>query len=999
MPSLYSRVSPLSLIILSCSFGITSAIAADITIPAGTTSTGARNFGGTDQITIGAGATLTSAANPTLNQNSAATGVVIDNAGTIESTGTGTRAIRFNNGTAMTFTLTNRAGATIQSQNDAVQVGQNVSSGTIIVNNYGTIQATGVNGNNGQSIDFGNITAGTASITINNYAGGLLQTADADGIRPGNNATVNNAGSIIAHDYLNNTGADGVDFQNSTGGTVVNSGLISGGRHGINHGYDAASNSPSSYITVINEAGGEIIGRNGSGFGSDVGGKVINYGLISGRIDDRAGVPNGDGDGVDIDYIGDITNYGIIEGIGAKGVGSDGLTNTAQGIAIGGGVIRNMAGGIIRSTGDGILVDNSSQGPAFGAIEITNAGTITGDRYGIYINSTLDNVITNSGTITGGNGQAIVFGSGNDTLNIRTGSVINGAVDGGGGYNRISLDGTGTFAGAINFQTMSVDSGSWTLTGTQSYADGISIAGGAALNAAGTIGGLITVSSGGLISGTGTIGALLVSSGATVAPGNSIGTLNVAGNITFASGSIYQVEVNATGQADKIAAGTANINGGNVQVLAAAGTYAPLTQYSILTTTGGRTGTFSGVSSNLAFLTPSLSYDANSVYLTMTRNNINFAAIGVTSNQSSTGAGVESSGWGNPVYNAVLNLSAPQARAAFDQLSGEVNASSKTVILQDSHFLRDASVDRLRSAFDGVGATPTPVMSYAPGGPVLLPGKTERFAVWGRAFGGWGTTASNGTAARMRNDVGGAFIGADGLVGDNWRVGLLAGYSRSSFRVNDRSSSGASDNYHLGIYGGSQFGAFVFRSGASISWHDLTTNRAVSFAGLATNSLHGRQTARTAQVFGEVGYGIRAGSFGLEPFANLAYVNLTTDGFSETGGPAALNVRGNSTGITFTTLGLRASQQFNLGSVSLTARGTLGWRYAFGDVTPISAAAFAGGTPFSVAGLPIAKNAAIVEAGLDFNLTSQATLGISYGGQFGSRLTDQTIKGNFAWKF
>lgn len=999
MSTLYSRVSPLPLILLSCGLGITGAIAADITIPDGTTSSGARTFGGTDQITVGTGATLTSSANPTLNQNSAATGVVIDNSGTIESTGTGTRAIRFNNGTAMTFTLTNRAGATIQSQNDAVQVGQNVSSGTIIINNYGTIQATGVNGNNGQSIDFGNITAGTASITINNFAGGLLQTADADGIRPGNNATVNNAGSIIAHDYQNNTGADGVDFQNSTGGTVNNSGLISGGRHGINLGYDAASNSTSSFITVINEASGQIIGRNGSGYGSDAGGKVINYGLISGRIDDRAGVPNGDGDGVDIDYIGEITNYGIIEGIGAKGVGSDGLTNTAQGIAIGGGMIDNKAGAIIRSTGDGILVDNSSQGPAFGVININNAGTISGDRYGIYINSTLDNVITNSGTITGGNGQAIVFGSGNDTLNIRTGSVINGTVDGGGGYNRISLSGTGTFAGAINFQTLSVDDGTWTLTGTQSYSDGISIANGAKLNAAGTIGGLITVSSGSQIGGSGTLSALLVNSGGTVAPGNSIGTLTITGNITFNAGSIYQVEVNAAGQSDKIAAGTATINGGNVQVLAGAGTYAPSTQYTILTTTGGRTGTFSSVSSNLAFLTPSLSYNANTVYLTMARNDINFAAVGTTRNQSGTGAGAESTGWGNPVYNAILNLSAPQARAAFDQLSGEVHASAQNVIIQDSHFLRDASIDRLRSAFDSVGAAYTPVMSYAPGGPVLVPAQTERFAVWGRAFGAWGTTASDGNAARLRHDVGGAFVGADGLVGDNWRVGLLAGYSRSTFRVSDRSSSGASDNYHLGIYGGSQFEALAFRSGASISWHDITTSRAVSFAGFATNSLQGRQKARTAQVFGEVGYGIRVGALGFEPFANLAYVNLSTDGFSETGGPAALNVRGRSSGVTFTTLGLRASQQFNLGAMNLTARGTIGWRHAFGDVTPISVASFAGGTPFSIAGLPIAKNAAVVEAGLDLNLTPQATLGISYGGQFGSRLSDQSLKGNFTWKF
>ena len=40
--------------------------------------------------------------------------------------------------------------------------------------------------------------------------------------------------------------------------------------------------------------------------------------------------------------------------------------------------------------------------------------------------------------------------------------------------------------------------------------------------------------------------------------------------------------------------------------------------------------------------------------------------------------------------------------------------------------------------------------------------------------------------------ISGLLIGADGLVGD-WRLGLLAGYSHSSFDVDDRASSGSSD--------------------------------------------------------------------------------------------------------------------------------------------------------------------------------------------------------------
>ena len=61
-----------------------------------------------------------------------------------------------------------------------------------------------------------------------------------------------------------------------------------------------------------------------------------------------------------------------------------------------------------------------------------------------------------------------------------------------------------------------------------------------------------------------------------MAPGNSIGTLNVNGNFVQNAGSTYQVEVNAAGQSDRInVSGTATINGGTVQVLAQSGSYRP----------------------------------------------------------------------------------------------------------------------------------------------------------------------------------------------------------------------------------------------------------------------------------------------------------------------------------------------------------------------------------------------------------------------------------------
>ena len=47
---------------------------------------------------------------------------------------------------------------------------------------------------------------------INNSATGVIQAADADAIRPGTNATINNHGQIVSHNgTATSTGNDGID--------------------------------------------------------------------------------------------------------------------------------------------------------------------------------------------------------------------------------------------------------------------------------------------------------------------------------------------------------------------------------------------------------------------------------------------------------------------------------------------------------------------------------------------------------------------------------------------------------------------------------------------------------------------------------------------------------------------------------------------------------------------------------------------------------------------
>lgn len=186
--------------------------------------------------------------------------------------------------------------------------------------------------------------------------------------------------------------------------------------------------------------------------------------------------------------------------------------------------------------------------------------------------------------------------------------------------------------------------------------------------------------------------------------------------------------------------------------------------------------------------------------------------------------------------------------------------------------------------------------------------------------------------------------------------------------------------------------------GGSYAWHDIKTARSVAFTGFS-DSLSDFYGAQTGQIFGEAGYRFDHAATGFEPFANLAHVHLNTDGYRETGGAAALSAGGQSMETTFTTIGFRAETMVNLGETAARLTGMAGWRHAFGDVTPLATHAFAGGDAFTVAGVPIAKDAFVLDLGATVNLAEDATLGLSYNGQFASSFTDSGLRANLNVRF
>jgi hypothetical protein len=429
----------------------------------------------TVSITNGLGATIKSTADDAIRPGVGGA-ISITNNGTIQSTAASGRGVNINPGSLAnltSFTLTNgsavSSAALIQSGDDTLRINGTSAGATynVSVENFGTIRS-----GTGQAIDFDNLNSAAGTVTITNRASGVIQSDAADGVRPGNASIINNYGVITGLG-----GNDGIDFQTLNKGTVNNfaGGSVTGTRHGIT----------GDLSQTINNSG-SITGQAGAGINIDsVTGTTVIVNNAGGVITGTA--ITGDGDGIDVDYLVDIKNSGTIRAVGTFA----GETNEA--LAIGGGSVVNNAGGLITSSQRAITVNDSNLGNAFGAISIDNAGTITGQNgEAVNIKSIFANTLTNQagGTING----SVVMGDGADTVNLHAGSTLNGALDGGAGADTVHLagTGTGTLANVSNVETLKVDSGSWSISGMQSYSAGTTVAAGATALVSGSLLGNVT---------------------------------------------------------------------------------------------------------------------------------------------------------------------------------------------------------------------------------------------------------------------------------------------------------------------------------------------------------------------------------------------------------------------------------------------------------------------------------------------------------------------------
>ncbi len=647
-----------------------------------------------------------------------------------------------------------------------------------------------------------------------------------------------------------------------------------------------------------------------------------------------------------------------------------------------------------------------------GTLQVDNSGALGAAPVSLF-NGTLR---TNfNGTFT----NALTFGAGNvSTVSAAAGTqvTIAGPVSMGG--NTVARFGSSTDTGTIVYQA---NGGVGDLTAQVVVAGGKLLVNGALIYPA-----MTTVNSGATLGGTGQLGNTTINSGGIFAPGpaGAPGSMTVFGNLAFQSGAIYLVQVTPGAASNVLAGGTATLTGSSVQTVFAPGSYITR-QYTIMTALGGFGGTtFAGVSGGPGF-SQSLSYTATDVILNLTATLGNGEAFNQNQQNVLTSInGFFNNGGALPAaFGNLFGLSGANLGNALTTLSGEIATGSQ----QSTFDAMNQFMGVLTDPFIGGRGNPTSgggnpnafanederatsrsgserdaYAAISTKAPLASP-LAQRWAVWEAGFGGSQRTDGNAVVGsnNTSSNLYGVAVGADYRFSPDTIAGFALAGGGTNFGVNGL-GSGRSDLFQAGGFIRHNVGPAYITAALAYGWQDITTDRAVTIAGLDRLRARFHANAWSGRVEG--GYRIVAQGLGWTPYAAGQFTTFDLPAYAEQADSGsnvfALSYAARTVTAPRSELGLRTDKSLAMEDGIFTLRGRAAWAYNFNtDRNALPTFQALPGASFVVNGAAQAVNAALVTAAAEMKWINGWSVATTFDGEFSNVTQSYAGKGivRYAW--
>jgi len=683
---------------------------------------------------------------------------------------------------------------------------------------------------------------------------------------------------------------------------------------------------------------------------------------------------NFDTNGNDLTLAGSITGTGSLTKLGAGTLILSGINTYSGGTTVSAGILQGNTSSL-----QGNIINNSqvifNQG---------SAGTYAGNMSGTgYLVKEGTGTLTLSGNNTYSGGTTVNAGILQGNTSSLQGNITNN--------NQVTFnqESAGTYAGNMSGSGCLVKEGTGTLTlsGNNTYSGGTLINNGS-ISINGNMTSPITIGTTGMLKGIGNITGNISNFG-TLAPGNSIGTTTITGNYTHNAGAIYQLEVNPAGQSDKlVVTGTATLNGGTVSVLAETGNYNMTTNYTILTA-GNVAGTFANVTSNLAFLTPSLSYDSTNVYLLLTRNTTNFTAVATTPNQTSVATAFDRiapmiTGDMTTVMNSLLNLSASSAGYAYAQTGGFTHmAVTEASFFAFNRYLGIIS-DRIESSFivdtassfagkslwASLGNTATDANPFTP----------KNKSLWMKLYGSTGDRKGNDMSSKYGYSALGIIFGYDQKIHDSLLLGICTGYSAAGINMDEMNETGKISGYQASLYMSYLPAPWYINGVVAYGYSLYDTSRKITFDNI-NRTASADYTGHAITGYVDAGYNLPIKSVCITPFASLQASYLTHNGFMEKGaGDLNLNVGTEHTKSLLNSLGVGVKKGYSTTFGVITPELKIRWLHEFADNDYSSNASFIRypASSFTVKTDAAPRDSAAISLGMAWTIRDNLDIALTY---------------------